>query len=173
MTLLILVLFVLLRSRVGGAIQAIRDNEEAAASVGVRVFANKRVLFVLAATGAALAGALWLANAISFQPRTYFGVQWTAYMIFMVLVGGLGTFEGPIIGAAIFFAIESLFGGSGAWYLVGLGLTALVFSLFLPRGIWGYVESRFSIQILPVGHRLRVIRPAILTPVLPQEGMLP
>ena len=152
---LILVFFVLLSSRVGRAIQAIRDNEEAAASVGVRGFANKRVLFVLAATGAALAGALWLANAISFQPRTYFGVQWTAYMIFMVLVGGLGTFEGPIIGAVIFFAIESSFGGSGAWYLVGRGISALVFSLFLPRGIWGYVENRFSIHLLPVGYRLR------------------
>ena len=50
-----------------------------------------------------------------------FGVQWTAYMIFMVLVGGLGTFEGPIIGAVIFYLIQANFGDSGAWYFVGLG----------------------------------------------------
>lgn len=155
MTLLIVVLFILLRSRVGSAVQAIRDNEEAAASVGVRVVASKRVLFIVAAMGAALAGALWLANAISFQPRTYFGVQWSAYMIFMVLVGGLGTFEGPIIGAVIFFALEWAFSAFGAWYLVGLGASALAFSLFLPRGIWGYLEERFAIQLLPVGYHVR------------------
>jgi branched-chain amino acid transport system permease protein len=160
MTSVILLLFVLLRSRLGNAVQAIRDNEEAAHSVGVRVLASKRILFIVAALGAALAGTLWLANAISFQPRTYFGVQWSAYMIFMVLVGGLGTFEGPIIGAVIFFVLEWAFGASGAWYLVGLGLTALVFSLLFPRGVWGALEQRFSIQLLPVGHRLRRIEAA-------------
>jgi branched-chain amino acid transport system permease protein len=159
MTSIILVLFFLLRSRLGCSIQAIRDNEEAAHSVGVHVISSKRVLFVVAAIGAALAGALWLANAISFQPRTYFGVQWSAYMIFMVLVGGLGTFEGPIIGATIFFALEWAFSAFGAWYLVGLGVSALVFSLFLPRGIWGYLEERFAIHLLPVNYRLRRIEP--------------
>jgi branched-chain amino acid transport system permease protein len=150
-------LFALLRSRTGASIQAIRDNEEAAASLGVRVLAAKRVLFVLAAVGAAMAGALWLASFLTFQPKTYFGVQWTAYMIFMVLVGGLGTFEGPILGAVIFFLIEAMFGASGVWYLVGLGATALLFSLFLPRGLWGLLKDRFALQLLPVGYRLTVV----------------
>lgn len=163
MTSVALMLFVLLRSRLGIAVQAIRDNEEAALSVGVRVAASKRVLFIVAALGAALAGALWLANAISFQPKTYFGVQWSAYMIFMVLVGGLGTFEGPIIGALIFFALEWAFSSSGAWYLVGLGMAALVFALFFPRGIWGYLEGRYGIQLFPVGYRLRGIEPEVPT----------
>ena len=110
---LLALVFWLLRSPLGAAIQAIRDNEEAAESLGVSVPATKRLLFVLAAFGAALAGALWLATALTFQPKTYFGVQWTAYMIFMALVGGLGTFEGPILGAMIFFAIEAWFGDAG------------------------------------------------------------
>jgi branched-chain amino acid transport system permease protein len=156
MTALVGLVFVLLRSRTGAAIQAIRDNEEAAASVGVRVFATKRLIFVLAAAGCAAAGSLTLSTLISFQPKTYFSVQWTAYMIFMTLVGGLGTFEGPIIGAVIFFAIETIFGASGVWYLVGLGATALVFSLFLPRGIWGTLTDRFGIDLMPVGYRLRL-----------------
>ena len=150
------IVFALLRSRTGAAIQAIRDDEEAAAAVGVRVLGTKRIIFILAATGTAMAGALWLATAISFQPKTYFGVQWTAYMIFMVLVGGLGTFEGPLLGAVIFFTIEAWFGGSGVWYLVGLGGTALAFSLLLPRGIWGAVERRLSLRLLPVGYHLKV-----------------
>ena len=72
-------------------------------------------------------------------------------MIFMVLVGGLGTFEGPILGAVIFFLIEYLFGETGVWYLVGLGAAAIVFALFLPRGLWGTIEEKFGIRLLPVG----------------------
>ncbi len=156
MVALIGLLFALLRSPLGAAIQAIRDNEGAAAAVGVRVMRTKRIIFVLAAFGVALAGALWLATTITFQPKTYFSVQWTAYMIFMVLVGGLGTFEGPILGAVIFFAIEAWFGATGVWYLVGLGGAALLFALFLPKGLWGWADNRFGLRLLPVGRWLRI-----------------
>jgi branched-chain amino acid transport system permease protein len=166
MTVLLVLLLVLLRSPTGAAIQAIRDNEEAAASVGVRVLATKRVIFVVAAFGAALAGALWLSTTITFQPKTYFSVQWTAYMIFMVLVGGLGTFEGPIIGAVIFFLVEAFFGADGVWYLIGLGATALVFALFLPRGLWGWAEARFGLRLLPVGYRVVAGRDAPAVPAV-------
>ena len=153
--LLLAVVFALLRSRTGAALQAIRDDEEAAAGLGVRVVAAKRVLFVVAGFGCGAAGAMTLANTLFIQPQSIFGVQWTAYMIFMVLVGGLGTFEGPIIGAIVFFVIQNRFADSGAWYLIGLGATAIVFALALPRGLWGMVESRWRIQLLPVGYSLR------------------
>ncbi|HEY4956978.1 MAG TPA: branched-chain amino acid ABC transporter permease [Caldimonas sp.] len=149
------IVFFVLRSRLGAAAQAIRDNEEAAASIGVRVFASKRLIFVLSAFGCAAAGALWVATSITFQPKTYFSVQWSAYMIFMVLVGGIGTYEGPIIGAVLFFAIEAMFGATGVAYLVGLGTTAMLFALLLPRGLWGEVERRTGWRLLPIGHRLR------------------
>ncbi|CAN7320880.1 branched-chain amino acid ABC transporter permease [Pararhizobium sp. LjRoot235] len=153
------ILFALLRSRAGAAIQAIRDNEDAAASVGVHVIGTKRLLFVLAAFGIAVAGGLWLASATTFQPKTYFSVQWTAYMIFMVLVGGIGKFEGAILGAMLFFIIETFFGSLGVWYLIGLGATAVIFSLYLPRGLWGEIERRFDLQLLPVGYRLKLPGP--------------
>lgn len=154
MTLLLALVFLMLRGRLGTALQAIRDDDVAAASIGVRVLATKRVVFVLAAAGAALAGALWLATAITFQPRAYFSVQWTAYMIFMTLVGGLGTFEGPVIGALLFFTVETAFGASGVWYLVGLGAAALGFALFAPRGVWGAFAARFSPRLLPLGYHV-------------------
>jgi branched-chain amino acid transport system permease protein len=162
-------IFALLHGRLGASVQAIRDDEDAAESVGVRVLAGKRTIFFLAAFGCALAGSLWLATSISFQPRQYFGIQWTAYMIFMVLVGGLGTFEGPIIGAVIFFLIEYLFGETGVWYLVGLGGAAIVFALFLPRGLWGTVEDRFGIRLLPVGYRLRLFNSKMEAEATPEE----
>jgi branched-chain amino acid transport system permease protein len=170
MTALLAILFVLLRSRIGAAIQAIRDSEDAAASVGVRVVATKRVLFVLAAFGIGLAGALWLATSVTFQPKTYFSVQWTAYMIFMVLVGGIGRFEGAILGAVIFFLIETWFGAMGVWYLIGLGATALAFSLLLPHGLWGAIEKRFDLSLLPVGYRLVPAKAAERTQAIAAQG---
>jgi branched-chain amino acid transport system permease protein len=146
--------FVMLRGKMGTAAQAIRDNEEAAGSVGVRVLASKRLIFVLSAFGCAAAGALFVASSITFQPKTYFSVQWTAYMIFMVLVGGIGTYEGPILGAVLFFTLETFFGATGVTYLIGLGAIALLFALLLPRGIWGEIERRLGVQLLPVGYRL-------------------
>ncbi len=59
----------------------------------------------------------------------------------------------------MFFTIETIFGGSGAWYLVGLGASALLFSLFFPRGIWGGLRSRFGFELMPVGYRLRFTEP--------------
>lgn len=151
-----LLLFLLLRSRFGAAVQAIRDNEDAARSIGVKVQLTKRIIFVLAALGAGLAGAVWLASAISFEPDTYFGVQWTAYMIFMTLVGGLGTFEGPILGAILFFGIEAAFGADGVWYLIGIGFAAVGFALLLPQGLWGWLERRYGLRLLPIGYTLKL-----------------
>ncbi|MBJ7536540.1 branched-chain amino acid ABC transporter permease [Marinomonas transparens] len=151
---LLIGLFYLLRSKAGIAMQAIRDNEEAADSIGVDAQTVKKWFFIFAAFGTALAGALWLAQASSFQPKTYFSVQWTAYMIFMVLVGGIGRFEGAILGALLFFAVETWFAATGVWYLVGLGAVAVLCSLFLPKGLWGAIESRLGLRLIPVGYQV-------------------
>jgi branched-chain amino acid transport system permease protein len=147
-------LFLLLRSRLGSSLQAIRDDEEAAASVGVRVVAGKRILFMLAATGAGGAGALTLANTLFIQPTSIFSVNFTALMIFMVLVGGLGTFEGPIIGAIVLYFVQHQFGNDGVWYFVGLGGAAILFALLLPRGVWGTLEERTGLRFMPLGYRV-------------------
>jgi branched-chain amino acid transport system permease protein len=76
-------------------------------------------------------------------------------MIFMVLLGGLGTFEGPILGALIFFGVQEQFADQGSWYLMGLGVVAIVMTLLMPRGLWGTLVDRFGIQLVPVGYRLR------------------
>ncbi|MGZ4358549.1 MAG: branched-chain amino acid ABC transporter permease [Gaiellaceae bacterium] len=165
--LLLGLVFLLMRSRLGASLQAIRDDEQAAASVGVRVVGGKRILFVVAAGGCGIAGACIMANQLFITPNSIFSVQYTAYMIFMALVGGLGTFEGPIIGAIVLFFIQQEFGNDGAWYLVGLGAAAIAFALVLPRGIWGTIEERLGIQLMPVGYRLRRLPP----PAAPEEAV--
>jgi branched-chain amino acid transport system permease protein len=147
-------LLFLLRSPLGVSLQAIRDDEEAARSLGVRVTARKRLLFVLAGLGCGAAGVLVVANTLFVEPGSVFSVQWSAYMIFMVLVGGLGTFEGPILGAVLLFAIQTTFTQGGPWYLVGLGATATLFALLLPRGLWGAIEERLGLHLFPVGYRI-------------------
>ncbi len=157
MTALILASFVLLRSRLGGALQAIRDDERAAESIGVPVARAKRIVFLLAAVGCGAAGAITMANTLTVTPDSIFGIQWTAYMIFMVLLGGLGTFEGPVLGALVLFGVQQEFQGSGSWYLVGLGAVAIAVTLVFPRGLWGALVDRFNIRLMPVGHTLRTL----------------
>jgi len=152
-------LFFLLRSPLGASLQAIRDDEDAARSLGVRVASRKRLLFVLAGFGCGAAGVLVVANTLFIEPGSVFSVQWSAYMIFMVLVGGLGTFEGPLLGAILLFAIQTTFTQGGPWYLVGLGATAALFALVLPRGLWGLIESRLGLRLLPVGYRVVASEP--------------
>ncbi|MFN3496406.1 MAG: ABC transporter permease subunit, partial [Hydrogenophaga sp.] len=110
---------------------------EAAASLGVRVTPTRRWVYVLASLGAALAGVAWLASAITFLPRTNFGVQWSVLMLFMALVGGLRSQWGPLVGALLLFVLQETLGHLGAWYLAGLGAVAMVFALWLPRGLAG------------------------------------
>lgn len=146
----------LLRGRIGAEAQAIRDDEEAAASIGVSTFAVKQRIYILASVGCALAGTVWLASAITFQPRTGFGIQWSVFMLFMVLVGGIGTFIGPILGAVLFFALQEIFGDFGAWYLAGIGLVAIAFALYLPRGLVGFWLDRGRDEPLSLRKRLLV-----------------
>jgi branched-chain amino acid transport system permease protein len=158
---LLVILFVLLRSRLGASLQAIRDDEEAAKSVGVRDLLGKGVLFVLAGAGCTAAGTVILAWQLSIPPLgpdSIFGVNWSAKMIFMVLVGGLGTFEGPIIGAVILYLLQTYVSNTGVWYFVMLGAIAIAVALLLPKGVWGTLQERFNLQLLPVGYRLRIAK---------------
>lgn len=148
----------LLQGHTGAQAQAIRDDEEAAASVGISTFQVKQRIYILASIGCAVAGTLWLASAITFQPRTSFGVQWSVFMLFMVLVGGIGTFIGPILGALLFFALQEIFGDFGAWYLAGVGIVAILFALYLPNGIVGLWLDKGRDEPLSMRKRLQTGR---------------
>jgi branched-chain amino acid transport system permease protein len=144
----------LLRSRVGMALVAVRDEEHSAAATGVNVARTKRLVFVLSAAICGGAGALLCISNLEVQPNSAFSVQYSAFMIFMVLVGGIGSFEGPIIGAIIFFVLQQSLASYGAWYLVILGAFAIAITLWLPRGIWGAVDPRHRRSLVPLRHRI-------------------
>ncbi|MCY1304711.1 hypothetical protein D9M70_544750 [compost metagenome] len=75
-------------------------------------------------------------------------------MIFIVIIGGIGTLEGPIIGTLIYFLLRGCFAEFGAWYMVILGTVAVVIMLKAPQGLWGLVAERFGWQLFPMQRRL-------------------
>jgi branched-chain amino acid transport system permease protein len=145
--------YLMLRSRVGLALTAVRDDERAAEGVGVRPVGAKRVVYLVAAIGAGAAGGLLAISQLNVQADNVYGVQWAAYMIFVVLIGGIGTLEGPIIGTIVFFTLQQTLASHGGWYLIVVGLVAVGMALWSPRGLWGLAE-RFGVHLFPIGYRV-------------------
>jgi len=75
-------------------------------------------------------------------------------MIFIALIGGVGSIEGPIVGTAILTVIQQTLAQAGAWYLILLGSLAVAVAMFLPKGIWGLISGRLHLQVFPVGYWL-------------------
>ena len=91
------------------------------------------------------------------SPDAAFSVaDWTANVLFIVIIGGIGTIEGPIIGVIVFFLLRETLVDLGAWYLILLGAIAVVTMLRAPRGLWGLVADRYDLHFFPVRRRLVV-----------------
>lgn len=111
-------------------------------------------MFVIAGAGSGLAGALLAISNLNVQPASVFSVQWSAFMIFMVVVGGVGTIEGPILGAVLFWALKQALSSYGPLYLIVLGVIGVLFVLFARAGIWGLVVRRRRVSLFPTGYRV-------------------
>ena len=142
-------------SRRGLALAATRDSEPAAASVGVETRRARMTVYVLTAFATGLTGALIYLQTARISPDAAFSVlDWTAYVIFIVVIGGIGTIEGPIIGVAVLYFLRDYLADFGTWYLILLGVLAIAVMLVAPGGIWGTIARRFDIQLFPTRHRL-------------------
>jgi len=114
----------------------------------------KLFVYVLCAFATGIIGAVVYLNVLRVTPDATFSVQWTAFMIFIVIIGGIGTIEGPIVGALIFFLLREQFASFAEWSLILLGVVAIAMMLFAPEGLWGLIQRRFRFEIFPVHHRL-------------------
>ncbi|HVY19789.1 MAG TPA: branched-chain amino acid ABC transporter permease [Bauldia sp.] len=160
MVAVIAAVYLLLRSRLGLALAAIRDGEVAAESIGVDIWRNKLIAYTIAACGTALAGALYFLSNGRISPDAGFSVlDWTAYIIFIVVIGGIGTIEGPIIGTIVFVVLRSTLSDHGPWYLILLGALGIAVMLVAPKGIWGVFSARTGIQLFPTRRRLEPVAP--------------
>ena len=148
-------IYVLLRSRHGLALTAIRDNELAAQSTGIGVWGIKFAVYVLTGFGTAMVGAFIFLQKLRISPDTAFSVNdWTAFVIFITVIGGIGRIEGPIIGTIIFFIMRQTLSDLGSLYLLIMGAAAIVVMLWAPKGVWGLIAERYGWQALPLQRHL-------------------
>jgi len=149
------VVYFLLRSRHGLALTAIRDSEPASASLGVNTFRTKFIIYIATAACTGLIGGLIFLQKLRISPEAGFSLNdWTVVVIFMVVIGGIGTLEGPFIGMLIYFVLRELLADYGTVYLMLMGAIAIAVMLKAPFGLWGYIAQRFDLQLFPVGRRL-------------------
>ena len=139
-------IYLLLHSRLGLGILSVRDDEVAAASVGVNVWRNRFIAYVAAAAGSGLAGAISFIAALFITVTTGFDLNWVVAMVFIGIIGGIGTLEGPIIGTAVYYGVRELFTNvfalSGSGCLIAPGVVAVSAMLIAPREIWPFIRDQ-------------------------------
>jgi branched-chain amino acid transport system permease protein len=96
-------------------------------------------------------GALIYLQKARISPDAAFSVvDWTAYVLFVVVIGGVRTIEGPMVGVLVFWALQYNLSGYRSLYLLVLGLIAILVMLFMQRGIWGSIAARWNLQFFAV-----------------------
>jgi hypothetical protein len=128
----------------------------------------KLYVYLIAAFGCGAVGAVVALNLLRVQPASSFSINWTAFAIFIVVIGGFGSIEGPIIGAVIYFSLQQTLSQYGSTYMLLLGVIAVVMATVAPHGIWGYVAKRWGLHLFPVRRRL-VLEQLAATP--PEKAM--
>lgn len=149
-----LVTYFLLRSRIGIGLTAMRDNEEGAAAIGVNITYARVLCFLGTAPFLGMAGAIIALQKLRISPPASFSIiDWTVFIIFNVVIGGIGSFEGPIIGTIVYFLLRQYLADLGAWHLILLGSVSIVIILVEKRGLWGLFRRVLSDDLIPIAHK--------------------
>lgn len=147
LTLVVVVATALLsRGALGFALRSLKDDEDAARSIGVQVTRVKLISFVVSAALTALGGALYAEYLLSIDPPSVLGFDLSIQMALMAVIGGVGTLAGPLLGAFAVVTTSHLLRGwlgghYGALHLLIYGALLIVFMLFLPAGLVGLLRT--------------------------------
>lgn len=154
----ILAIWFWLRSSRGLALTAMRDSETAASAMGIDAVKTKLQVYLFAAFGTGLTGALIYLQKGRLSPDAAFSVQdWTAYVLFIVIIGGIGTIEGTILGVIVFYILQNFLADFGPLYLVVLGGLGVAVMLVAPQGLWGLITARTGIVLFETRRRLKAV----------------
>jgi branched-chain amino acid transport system permease protein len=137
--------YFLMRSRVGIALRALGDDESASASLGVNTILYKTVALALSGFVAAVAGAYFLQLVGSVSTTGFDNLSYSLFPIFMVIIGGSGTFEGPIIGSVIFSVVDYSFTNyfkNTNFDVLFFSVVIMIVAVLLPRGIVPFVKRK-------------------------------
>lgn len=146
--------YFLLRSKTGLALMSMRDNEGSAEVRGVKLYATKLKIFLLTSGFTGLTGVVLYLNLVYIVPKAAFGIDWTVSMVFIVIIGGMGTIEGPILGAAIYIFIRQYLYNFPGISMIILGAVAIAIILLMPQGVMGTLHTRFGFELFSVRRNL-------------------
>ena len=149
----LIVVYVILRSKLGLALMAMRDNESAAEVRGVELYRTKLKLFLISACMTGFTGAAIYLQQSFITPTNAFGISWTVSMVFIVVIGGMGTIEGPIIGAIIYVLLRQWLLNFPGISMIILGIIAIAIILLAPKGVMGLLNGKVRVEIFPVRRR--------------------
>jgi branched-chain amino acid transport system permease protein len=149
------VVYLITRSKVGLAMVAIREDEQAAQVTGVKVFKYKVIALLISAALAGLAGGLYAYVRLSFwNISTVFSPAWTFDALSAVVIGGAGTLFGPVFGSIFLVVLSEVFANTlGQAHLIIFGFLFILVVLFLPQGLMGGVD-----MVRPLVYRIRQLR---------------
>jgi branched-chain amino acid transport system permease protein len=133
----------ILASPFGAVMEAVRENEARASACGYDVARTKLLVFVLSAAVCGLAGALRALH-LSVVPIDSLHYLLSGQAVMMCLLGGMGTFFGPFVGAGVFLTLEDVVTTLTRHWMAVVGAVFMVFVLFFPAGIWGSLMKRLQ-----------------------------
>lgn len=147
---------IILRSKFGLGLMAMRDNESASEIRGVKLYKTKLICFLISSAITGVAGAALYLNLSYIKPTVGFGIDWTVSMVFITVIGGMGTIEGPIIGAIIFVILRQLLYNFSGFSMLILGVIAVVMILVAPKGIMGLINKKKEFDLFGVKRKVNI-----------------
>ncbi|MBX4871030.1 branched-chain amino acid ABC transporter permease [Rhizobium bangladeshense] len=150
----LLLCVILMRGRFGLALRAMKDSPIAAEALGVPIRRTQTHILLMTAAISGAAGACYYMITLQVSPTAAFSVNWMALILFSVILGGIGTLEGPIVGVIIYFLLRETMGNVGSVYFIVLGILAIGVTLFAPAGAWGLLRNLFKIDLLPIRRKM-------------------
>jgi len=139
---------IILRSRLGLGLAAIRDNDRTAASSGINVFKLKLYSFVIGAFVTGMAGTIFYIYQSYIEPISAFNIRWTMTLILATVIGGMRTEEGPIIGTVIVVFLHFILARYAGISLLIQGTLLVIIMLLVPQGITGFIRKTGTYRCL-------------------------
>jgi branched-chain amino acid transport system permease protein len=140
--------YILLRSGLGLGLMAIREDDQVSETLGVEVFRLKLYCFLISALVTGIIAGIFYVFQIFIQPYKAFAIDWTVKLVFMVIIGGIGTIEGPILGALIYVVLSQFLAEYFSVSMLILGGIAIGVILIAPKGIMGTLQEKLGFELL-------------------------
>ncbi|MBW1668269.1 MAG: branched-chain amino acid ABC transporter permease [Deltaproteobacteria bacterium] len=141
-------IYIILRSKIGLGLMAMRDDEDVSEAMGVEIFRSKLFCFMVGSFITGLTAGVLYVFQIFIQPYKAFAIDWTVILVFIVIIGGIGTIEGPIVGTFIYVLLSQWLAEYAHISLLLLGIIAITIILLAPTGIMGTLHQKTGFAIL-------------------------